>query len=86
MIVTTLMRYFTPEEVDAARSRTLAGPWEARAWSSHAKTTVGCMADGQFEPLAECSGYGRPSADAEAIAAMIVAALNHSLEIVRCEP
>jgi hypothetical protein len=55
------------------------GPWIVRAWECHAKTTVGRMVDGEFVPLAECSGFGDSSHDAEQSAAMIVAALSHPL-------
>jgi hypothetical protein len=49
--------------------------YEARAWSSHAKTTVGRTVNGQFQPVAECSGFGNTSAEAERMAAKIVDAL-----------
>ncbi len=48
----------------------------ARAWACHAPTTVGYEMDGRFFPVAECSGHGYTSVQAEEMAASIVAALN----------
>jgi hypothetical protein len=48
----------------------------ARAWQSHAAATVGYEVDGLFYPIAECSGFGRSSEEAERTAAQIAAALN----------
>ena len=48
----------------------------AREWQSHAAATVGYEVDGLFYPIAECSGFGRSSEEAEQTAAQIVAALN----------
>jgi hypothetical protein len=52
------------------------GAWEARAWECHAKTTIGRTVNGKFMPIAECSGLGLPSTEAEQHASMIVSALN----------
>ena len=48
----------------------------ARAWQSHAAATVGYEVDGLVYPIAECSGFGRSSEEAERTAAQIAAALN----------
>lgn len=50
--------------------------WEAREWTCHAKTTVGRVVNGTWQPVAECSGLGRPTDEAEKTAALMVAALN----------
>jgi hypothetical protein len=48
----------------------------ARPWQCHAATSVGYEADGKFMQVAECSGFGNTSEDAEQMAAQIAAALN----------
>ena len=48
----------------------------ARPWLSHAATSVGYEVDGKFVQVAECSGFGRSSEEAERTAAQIAAALN----------
>jgi hypothetical protein len=48
----------------------------ARAWLTLGATTVCHEVDGIFQPIAECSGFGNSSEEAEATAAQIVAALN----------
>ena len=48
----------------------------AREWQCHAATSVGYEIDGHFHQVAECSGFGRSSEEAEQTAALIVAALN----------
>lgn len=53
-----------------------ADSWESRAWSCHAKTTVGRIVNGTWQPVAECSSFGWSSDEAEKAAAVIVAALN----------
>ena len=49
----------------------------AREWQCHAATSVGYYeVDGKFVQVAECSGFGRSSEEAEQMAAQIAAALN----------
>ena len=49
----------------------------AREWQCHAATSVGHYdVDGKFVQVAECSGFGRSSEEAEQMAAQIAAALN----------
>lgn len=47
--------------------------WIARPWVCHAPTTIGREVDGHFEAIAECSGLGRHSSEAEAFARQIAA-------------
>lgn len=50
-------------------------PWEVRAWSCHAKTTVVQIADGAIEVIAECAGSGQmDTAECERRAQLISAA------------
>ena len=61
----------------------------ARPWLSHAATSVGYEVDGKFVQVAECSGFGRSSEDAERTAAQIAAALNAqtaAVETMREDP
>ena len=55
----------------------------ARPWLSHGATTVGYEVEGRFQPIAECSGLGHSSEEAERTAAQIVEALNGLPEL--CE-
>ena len=48
----------------------------ARAWQCLAATSVGYEVDRKFVQVAECSGFGRSSEEAERTAMQIVAALN----------
>lgn len=52
------------------------GPWHAQHWACHAPTTVGAINPdtGEFAPIAECTGHGRPSDECLADARLIAAA------------
>ena len=56
----------------------------AREWKCHAATSVGYEAAGQFHQVAECSGFGNTSEEAQAMAARIARALNQAPDSPSC--
>ena len=69
-------------------SKHTPGPWHAREWNCHAKTTVGIGApDGRgFLAIAECSGMGHHpdiSSEQEDANAQLIAAAPDLLEALR---
>lgn len=73
---------FAPPLMEPPPVAPIPGQLVARAWTSHAKTTIGHQLDSRFEPLANLGNFGRHNSDDEAYAAELVRRWNLHQELV----